>query len=153
MTDVGGVNIIILVFIVSFAIDRIVHGVLFALSLIGPWRRRFPEPHTVGEFAERAAAERRQKLVYVVLAAILAIGVLAYFGNIRILQGLNVLVDPVLDIFVTGLVLIGGSDFVGRLLEMSGAYGGERSAAGRPIEITGTLTLQDNAERPARRTD
>lgn len=151
MTDVGGVNVIILVFIVSFAIDRVVNGALFVLSLIGPWRRRFPDVRTVTEPAERAVAEQRHKLLYVVLAAILAIGVLAYFGKIRILQGLNVSVDPVLDIVVTGLILIGGSDFVGRLLDMSGAYGGEKSMAGRPIEVTGTLTLQDNSDRPARR--
>lgn len=151
MTNVGGVNVIILVFIVSFAIDRVVNGVLFALSFIGPWRRRFPEPLAADDPAERAAANRKHKLIYFALAALLAIGVLAYFGNIRLLQGLNVRVEPVLDIFVTGLILIAGSDFVGRLLDMSGAYGGGRSATDRPIEITGTLTLQDGPDRAARR--
>lgn len=81
MSNVGGVNVIILVFIVSFAIDRLVNGVLFAMTFLEAWNRKFPEPKTVQDHAERVRAENIRKLAYVAFAAVPAIPVLAYFGK------------------------------------------------------------------------
>ncbi len=143
MKYVGGINVIVLVFLVSFAIDRLVNALLFVLTFLRAWQRRFPDPRTVEDHAERARAENIQKLAYVVFSAFFAIPVLAYFGNIRILEGLNVPAEPVLDVLVTGLILVGSSDFIGRLLQLTGGYGGETSTS-RPVEITGTLVLEQS---------
>jgi len=49
-----------------------------------------------------------------------------------------------LDAVVTGIVLMGGSDFIGKLLQMSGVGGATESKA-QPIEITGKLVLEGGA--------
>lgn len=148
MENIGGINTIVLVLVVSFAIDRLVNTVLFALPFFKAWDRRFPDPRTLDNLADRTRAENALKFAYVAFAIVLAVPILAYFGNIRILQGLNVPANPSLDILVTGLILVGGSDFVGRLLQLSGAYGGETSAS-QPIEITGRLVLEQSTGEQA----
>ena len=51
-----------------------------------------------------------------------------------------------LDTIVTGLVIISGADFIGRRIQLSGAYDGEADSlsrgsleiGGRPVRIRGT---------------
>ncbi|MEE8623940.1 MAG: hypothetical protein ACE10H_10480 [Candidatus Binatia bacterium] len=151
MTNIGGMNVIVLVIVVSFAIDRIVTGILFSLSFLEAWNSRFRDPRTVQDITQRVRAENIQKLSYFVFAAILAIIVLAFFGNIRILQALNAEdISPVLDIALTGFILVGGSDFLGKLLQMSGVYGGQESVS-RPIEISGRLVLEQPSGKQSER--
>jgi len=172
------VNVLVLILVGSFAIDRIVAGLLFLLSFNKAWNRRFPEPLSVQDGPKRIHAEKKQKLVYVSLAAVLAIVLLAGFGNIRVLAALGVQprqesaapanpasgpavapagqppapVQPpqgtpfylLLDIFLTGLVLVGGADRISAILKEHGVAGGEKSGA-KPVEITGKLILQDEA--------
>jgi hypothetical protein len=71
-----GVNAIALVLVASFAIDRIVNFLLFALSYNGRWDRRFPEPASVKGSAAQMAAEKKRKAVYFALAA--PIGIIAF---------------------------------------------------------------------------
>ncbi len=137
-----GVNAIALVLIASFAIDQIVSGILFLLSYSREWNRRFPDPALL-EGEGRTAAEKKRKVVYFVFAGAIGTVVLAYFGQVRVLTSLGVPASPFLDVLLTGLILMGGSDRVADLLKMGGGRpDGEKTPSARPIEIRGTLTLE-----------
>ena len=137
-----GMNAIVLIVIASFAVDRVVGGILFMLSFNRRWRVWFPAPLTVDE-AARPMAERRLKLIYFTLAGIIGTAVLAYFGQVRVLLSLGVPAKPAFDVIVTGLVLMGGADKVADLLKLAqGKPNAGAAASPRPLEITGTLTLQ-----------
>jgi len=69
--------------------------------------------------------------------------IIAWVGNVRLLHALG-LTDSrvVLDIFVTVLVLVAGSDILAHVTKLSGAPGSGTSSQ-RPIEITGKLVLEE----------
>ena len=136
-----GVTAIALILIASFAIDRIVTAALFLLSFVIPWL----DPGSIESPGARVRAEKLYKLVYVTIAGVLAIGVVAQYGGIRLLSALGMASDPLLDTFLTGIVLVGGSDRIAALLKLPGAPDAER-AAPPPIQITGKLTLEDSTK-------
>jgi len=84
-----GVSAIALVVIAAFAIDRVVNGLLFLLGFNKKWARRCPDPKLIDETAPRIAAERRQKLVYLILAGFFGMIVLAGLGHVRILTAMG----------------------------------------------------------------
>ena len=136
-----GVTAIALILIASFAIDRIVTAALFLLSFVIPWL----DPGSVESPGARARAEKLYKLVYVTIAGVLAVGVVAQYGGVRLLSALGMASDPLLDTFLTGIVLVGGSDRIAALLKLPGAPDAER-AAPPPIQITGKLTLEEGTK-------
>ena len=146
---IDGVSAIAVILIASFAIDRIVTGILFMLSFFKPWTRHFPDPKSITNLTERIAAEKKQKFIYFALAGILSIGVLAGYGGIRIFKvvafpGIN----PVLDAIATGVILVAGSERIASLINLGEASGtGESAPASQPIEITGKLTIEGEAEK------
>ena len=149
MDKLDGVTALALILIASFAIDRIVAGVLFLLSFSKAWSQRFPDPESVQDEAGRAQAERKRKVIYFVLAGVLGIGVLGWLGNVRILSAVlhskdpNLpSVDPILDTIITGLLLMGGADRLAQVLKMPGAPGAEKPEP-KPIQITGKLSIED----------
>ena len=129
------------VVIASFAIDRIVSGFLFMLR----FARVIPDPLFL-DAQERMRAEQVNTLLYALLAAILGLVVLAYFGNIRLLQALGFQMNARLDMIVTGLLLTGAAEQIGRILELYGAPGTEKQTP-RPVEVTGTLKLEEESAR------
>lgn len=133
-----GVTAIALILIASFAIDRIVTAAMFLLSFVRPSL----DPTGIENPGARAKAEKQYKLLYVVLAGVLAIPVLAHYGGVRILSALGIATEPLLDTVLTGIVLVGGSDRIAALLKFPGATGAERPAP-PPIQITGRLTLEE----------
>lgn len=142
---VDGVGALALVFIASFGIDRIVTGTLFALSFFKPWARFLPEPRTVSGSGPRERAERHYKLVYFLFAAVLGIGVLAYFGQVRIFAALGFdQTNPLLDAVITGLILVAGADRISQLVDITKKAGprGLAEPASPPIEVTGKLVLE-----------
>ncbi len=141
---IGGGNIIALLFILSFAIDRVVYGLLYILSWLRPWRRLMPDPKTVQDTDARERAIRKQKLVYFVLAGVLAIVILVHgkLAGVGVFSAIGTDVPDYLEIIVTALVLIGGSDFIGKLVNVTGSSGIE--SASTPIEITGSIKLEDS---------
>src|SRR5438093_9834667 len=106
MKSADGVTAIAMIVIISFAIDRIVTATLFVLSLVAP---SF-DPDTVDVPTRRKRAERIQRPLYVVLAGLLGIFVVARYGNVRILSALGIETDSMLDIILTGIILVEGSD-------------------------------------------
>jgi len=145
MGELDGVTAVALVLIASFVIDRSANGVLFLLSLVPVFCRRFPEPITKADPVERTMAEKKRKLAYFLIAGALGIGVVAWFGNVRLLYAmLGDQVNPLLDTVVTGLAIVAGGERLAVSLKFPGAAGTEESTT-RPVEINGKLVL----ERPA----
>ena len=144
---IDGVSAIALILIASFGIDRIVTSLLFLLSFIKPWTRFVPDPTTIQDTLERAKAEKTNTLIYFVLAGILGVVVLAFFGEVRIFRAMGFdKTNYILDSIMTGLILMAGADRVAGLLKLSGTPGVEKSTS-RPIEITGKLILEGEASK------
>lgn len=143
-----GVTLVAVILVGSFAIERITNAALFLLSLLKPVRRIFPDPAPLADPAERAAAEKKKTLLYFAIAGVLGLGVLAGYGNLRVLRAVGVETNAYFDAILTGLILVGGADRVAELLKLPGSRGGEKPAE-RPIQITGTLVLEEGTGRKA----
>jgi len=149
----------------SYAMDRVLRGLLFLLNLSPAWRKRFPNPATLPDPAKEpnalAAAEAREiqeranvrhKLAYFV-PAFLAGMFLATFGHIRLLQFMGFqfhneeISGGLVDIIVTALVLMGGADQTSQILDRFGAKVAvpRDQSERRPVELTGTLVLEGPA--------
>jgi hypothetical protein len=138
-----GVTIVAMVVIASFAIDRLATGLLFLLSFFQAWNRRFPDESLVADAAARSAAAKKLKLIYFAFAVPIAIVLVLAYPKLRVLSALGIpATREWVDGFFTLLVLVGGSDRVAELLGSTGATGGEKPAE-TPIQITGTLTLEE----------
>ena len=130
--------------IASFAIDRIVTGMLFLLSFSKQWSRRFPDPELVADSAARLSARNKQKLIYFCFAGALVIPLMAGYGQVRLLAALGFPTNFIIDMIVTGLILMGGSDRIAELLKMPGAPGVKKPEV-QPITIKGSLVLEQPA--------
>ncbi len=146
-TRVGGITAIALIVLVSFAIDRLVRAFLFLMSYVSGWQRAFPDPE-LSEVTPSARAERNRQLVYFVLAGGLAIIAIAWLGQVRIFAALGFTnVNPLLDILVTGLILVGGAERTGQLLTGLGGAAPQAKPPSTPIEISGRLTIDDRGHK------
>ena len=147
--QLDGVSALAVLVIGSFAIDRIVSGLMFLLEFI-PFGRRFvPEVVGISDDVERSRAERKRKLTYYGMAAIFGGVVLAYFGEVRIFRGLGfVNTNGILDSVMTGLILVAGADKIQAFAKLGGgAVPAVTAPAPEPIEITGRLILEEPAGR------
>ena len=166
------VTLLVMIILAAFVIDRVVAAVLFLLSFITAWDRRFPEPVTIENTDERRRARKKQKLIYFVFASILSFIFLLSFKQVGVLKALSFesKKDPAVatsiasttgttapevpedgrsygDFLLTWLILVGGAENIARLLKGSqGDFDKEKSEP-QPIEITGKLTLEDRSER------
>src|SRR2546422_5875347 len=117
---IDGVSAIAVIVIVAFAIERMVTGVLFALSFFKFWTRTFPDPMMIPDAIERAHAEKKQKLIYFVLASLLGV-LFARYGGVRIFEALGFTNIPVfLDTVVTALIWVAGSARIAAIVHMPG---------------------------------
>jgi hypothetical protein len=139
---------IALVLIGSFAVDRVVSGALFLLSLPKSWRQTFPDPDLIKDDLKKATAIKKRKLWYFVLAALLSLPIV-YWGNIRIFEALGIPQKPelgqvqaFLDILLTTLLFVGGADRIADLLKKHGGPASVEPAPGG-IEVFGTLKVED----------
>lgn len=137
---IDGVSAIAALVIASFAIDRIATGLLFLLSFSRRWSRGFPDPASAAEPDARRRAEKKQKLLYYVLAAILGGVVMAYCANVRVFAALGFPTNALLDSVITGLVLMGGADRVASFMKLPGSPASAKPPP-TPIEVTGRITI------------
>jgi hypothetical protein len=138
-----GIQAAALIVIISFAIDRISGGVFFLLSMAGVWSTETP------------GAQNRAKLAYYVFAGILA-AVFIFTFKISMLAALKIGSEDMylkpLDIAFGILVLMCGSDQVATLLKSPHAgKAPDTRPAEKPIEVTGKLTLVEQAGQRAAR--
>ena len=139
-----GVTVVAMILIGSFVIDRLTTTLLFLLSFVPAWSRRFVDPALVPDPAARNAAERRQKFAYFCIAIPIAAGLLYLYPGILVLTALGIPVRTIwADRFFTLLALVGGSD---RIAAIVGSPGSAKTSKPpeSPIRVTGTLTLEDD---------
>lgn len=140
-----GVNVIAVLVIASFAIDRIVAALLFLAGYFGPRAQALSDAAFVTEPVAAARAARNRKLVYFVLAGVLCAVVLKELPQFRVLAGLGYSANRAVDALVTALIVLGGSDrmsdLVGKL--PGGAALDAAPPASKPIEIRGRVVLED----------
>jgi hypothetical protein len=154
------IKVIGVILITSFLLDRIVAGLFFLLEFSERWRKFLPDPDALRDPKERAAAARKRKLVYAASAGFLGTTIIAWYLNIRLLTLTNLLTkDPpsdffqphaLLDIILTGLILVGGADRIAEALKLLGGPSTATSlpekSSSQPIEITGKLILEREKE-------
>ena len=140
MKPLEPVTMVAAIVIAAFAIDRTVTACLFLLSFGWKWA----DPASV-EGPVRARAEKSYKLLYFVLACILALVVYVY-GNLSIFSALGFPPHLLADAFLTTLVLVAGSDRVAALLKVPDAAGSAAKTSDEPIRISGTVTLVSQAD-------
>jgi hypothetical protein len=139
---------LVLILVLSFAADRLAKGLLFVLSLSPFVSRAFPDPKLVEAGEKRVRAARRGLILYTVVVGSIAGAAIYFFPEIRIIEMLSgPQTHAFIDIVVTVIVVMGGSDLVGRIVQVSGLGEGPAApgGAGRndPIEISGRLTLEN----------
>lgn len=139
---------LVLILVLSFAADRLAKAILFLLALLPMWSKRFPDPRLIRERERQVHVKNRLLLIYSVLVATIAGTAIWMFPELRIIEMLSgPRTHAAIDIVVTVIVVMGGSDLVGRLVQVSGI--GEvtttSSPSGRnePIEINGRLVLEN----------
>ena len=140
-----------IILIASFAIDRIVTGIFYILSYSRELRPIL-DPDSIPDPESRADAAKLYRLIYSVCAGYLGIVVVAGEMGIRLSKISGIPADVaggpvmgnVLDVVVTGLLLVGGAD---RLAEALKLFGGDTKPAKAPIEITGKVVLEQNAAK------
>lgn len=84
------VGAIALIGVLAFVIDRVVSTFLFVLSFNGAWAQRFPDPSLAEPGRSQIRAEKKQKLIYLILASVLSLLVILSFGRMSILPALGV---------------------------------------------------------------
>ena len=134
MKPLDPVTLLAAIAIAAFAIDRTVTALLFLLSYV--WKSADPALVPVDV---RVQAERSYKLAYFLLACALAL-VVYFYGKLSVFSVLGFPHNPVLDAFITMLVLVGGSDRISALLKIPDP-GKTSKPPAEPIQITGTVTL------------
>ena len=140
-----------IILIASFAIDRIVTGIFYVLSY-SPELRTILDPDSISDPGARASAAKLYRLVYSVCAGYLGIVIVASEMGIRLSKISGIPVDlpggpvmgNVLDVVVTGLLLVGGAD---RLAEALKLFGGDAKPAKAPLEITGKVIFEQSAPK------
>ena len=142
-----GLSVTAMMALAAFAVERVTTGILFLLSCWGPWRMEYPDPDGLTDPEKIGSAKRKSKLAYFVLAGALVLVVVKWSPEIRILHALNLDASPVLDIALTCLVLVAGSDRIGDFLKGQGGGGSEKTS--KPVEIVGRVQLLE-PEAPVR---
>ncbi len=140
-----------IILIASFAVDRIVTGLFFLLSYNADLRGAVLDPDSIQDPMEKTEALKNYRLIYAVVAGYLAIVFVAGLMGVRFsaITGLTPdlndmpVMNQLLDILLTGLLLVGGADRLSDALKLLKGEGGRASQA--PIEITGKVVLQQEA--------
>jgi hypothetical protein len=145
-----GITALSVLAIASFAVDRFVTGILFLLSFVPGWQRAFPAPTTVNDPDRRIVAEKHYKLVYFTFAAVVGGFVLAYWGNVQLLNAIGFKTTRFIDTVITGLLLMGGAERLSGVIKLPGERRVEKAPA-QPIQVTASVVLeQQPAIRPAK---
>jgi len=126
-------KLIATVLLASFAIERTTAAFSYLFEAMRLYRRTDPE-------AAELRAEHRRKLALLVIAAAISYGVVRAV-DIRILRALKMAGPPLLDLWLTWLILFAGADRVRDFLQKDGD--GAPQAAETPAF---KIHVDDNAE-------
>ena len=139
-----GVSVTAMLALAAFAVERVTTGILFVLSFWKPWQAAFPDPDDLGDPGKTGKARRKNKLAYFTLAGVLVLLVVGLSPQIRILNALDMKAPTVLDVGLTCLVLVAGSDRIGEFLKGGESAGVEKSS--KPVEIVGRVQLVESGD-------
>lgn len=135
-------NMLALILIASFAIDRIATGLMFLFSFT----------KVVADPGSSPEAKRRYQLLYYAIAGVFSILFILNWGQLQILSSLGLRGHlagsglSLLDMLLTLIVLVGGADRISALLETNlGSV--KQSATTPPLVISGTIKLEDRDAR------
>lgn len=151
---VGAINVFLFIMIISFVIERVVKAILFLLVFVSSKVSWVAKLMGLGEATDEGERKARRQIIYFLIAALIAASVVWFFKDIRILKLLiGGSENEWLDFFVTWVVLLGGSDFMGRILAISGVgdigtgYSPAADSRGtsrkEPLEVVGTIKLEN----------
>jgi hypothetical protein len=146
-----GINLLTILLIAAFAIERVSAGILFLLQLF----HLIDDPDSVEDAAQRAHAKRKYTLYHFAVSGILVIFVLLYVGDFRFLDALGLSnradlsrVPIFVDHLLLAVVLVGGAEQMSAFLKMVGAPGGStRETGAQPVEVSGKLTLEKSSAK------
>ncbi len=116
-------TVVTVLLISAFAIDRIVTGILAMIPSKGD-------------------SSARSRKLYLALAGVLGV-ILGLVGKVGVLGNLGFSNEVVLNVTLTTLILMAGSDRIGVLMAKMGGKPAIGKETEEPIEITGKLTLVD----------
>lgn len=138
-----GVSVTAMMALAAFAVERVTTGLLFLLSLWGRWETAFPDPDEIADPKLSIRARRKSRVAYFLLAGVLVLIVVSLSPQLRILNTLEMQAPLILDIGLTCLVLVAGSDRIGEFLKGDGG-GAERSS--KPVELVGRFQVIDSGD-------
>lgn len=142
-----GINLLTILLIAAFAIERVSAGILFLLQLF----HLIGDPDLAEDTTQRAHVKRRYTLYHFVVSSILVVFVLLYMGDFRFLDALGLgnradlsRVPLFVDRLLLAVVLVGGAEQMSAFLKMVGAPGGSmREAGAQPVEVSGKLIVEE----------
>lgn len=142
-----GINLLTILLIAAFAIERVSAGILFLMQLF----HLIGDPDLVEDTTQRAHAKRRYTLYHFAVSGILVVFVLLYMGDFRFLDALGLgnradlsRVPVFVDRLLLAVVLVGGAEQMSAFLKMVGAPGGGmREAGAQPVEVSGKLIVEE----------
>jgi hypothetical protein len=126
--------------LLAFMVERLTNGMATVAGYWGWWRTRMEVPATPDPEA-RARVDRNRRVGLFVLSAVLAVaGALLIKLNFLAKVGLEG-VPATAGYIVTGLLIAAGADPIREVFKL-GDRQRERSAPSAPIQVTGTLIVQ-----------
>jgi hypothetical protein len=142
-----GINLLTILLIAAFAIERVSAGILFLLQLF----HLIGDPNSVEDAAQREHAKRKYTLYHFAVSGILVIFVLLYVGDFRFLDALGLgnradlsRVPIFVDHLLLAVVLVGGAEQMSAFLKMVGAPSGSpRETGAQPVEVSGKLIIEE----------
>ena len=145
MRPLDGVSTVALIFLFSFAIERIVRGILFCLA----WFDWFDPEADPDEEPEDRVKRNRPRAGAALSFALSAAGASAILWAFELSGILSILGlksgQHWLDFILTVLVLASGADRLGEVMKSHGAP--KASAAPPPLVVTGTLHFDESSIR------
>ncbi len=146
-----GINLLTILLIAAFAIERVSAGILFLLQLF----HLISDPDLVEGAAQQAHSKRKYALYHFLVSGALVLLVLLYLGDFRFLDALGLgnrtdlsRVPLLLDRLLLAVVLVGGTERMSAFLKMIGAPGGGTpESRTQPVEVTGKLTVEETSAR------
>jgi hypothetical protein len=135
-------SLLVLVLIAAFVIDRATHAIVYAVSLT----KVLGSPGAATSGSEPGT---RSTILYFVIASLLSIAFLYYWGPLPILSSLprpanlSTATTELLDKVFTFIVLVGGGEGISALLDSSLKRPAPVGATSDPIILKGEITVQD----------
>jgi len=142
------VTVVVVILIASFAIERVVTVLVDWLARVGALGAA--SRSSVSRTGATAGASSAEKAVRFLLAGLLSVAVIYGFNGRGIFTRLGFTGENgfplALDLVLTWLVLVAGSDRIAELVKKMGGEAGGKKA--EPLEIKGTVIL---SEEPAKK--